>query len=82
MPVVKIIILINIINIQFYHFTFLAPPLKGKINEPFSLEEASNLTHEFFYDNFAKFLCKDYHAKLMCQTWCIFTAKQFIFFVL
>ena len=40
--------------------------------EPFCLENALNLTHEFFYDNFIKkfllnFLVKIVIKKLMCQ---------------
>ena len=35
--------------------TYFSPPVfEGKINEPFCLENASNLTHEFLYDNFNK----------------------------
>ena len=30
---------------------------KRKINEPFRLANASNLTHEFLYDNLTKFSC-------------------------
>ena len=54
-------------------------------NEPFHLEKASNLTHEFLYDNLNKkillnFLVKVVIQKLMCQILCIFKEKWFIFF--
>ena len=32
----------------------ILPPFEAKIKETFFLENASNLTHEFFYDNFSK----------------------------
>ena len=43
-----------------------------KNNKPFLLENASNLTHEFLYDNFNKkillnFLVKIVITKLMCK---------------
>ena len=34
---------------------FSAPPFGGKIKEPFFLENASNLTHEFFMTSFDAF---------------------------
>ena len=35
------------------HFCFSVHRFEGK-NEPFLVENASNLTHEFLYDNFNK----------------------------
>ena len=36
-------------------------------NESFLLKNASNLTHEFVYDNFNKKILLNCHTKLMCQ---------------
>ena len=67
----------NLLGIIKYNFILLLP-FGGKMNE-----NASNLTHEFLYDNFNKkillnFLVKIVIQKLMCQIWCIFKDKWFI----
>ena len=67
--------------------TFASQPLVfEEKNEPFILENASNLTHKFLYDNFSKkillnFLVKIIIKKLMSQICCIFKNKWFIFFL-
>ena len=54
-----------------------------KKSKPFLLENSSNLTHEFLYDNFLKksFLIKIIIKKLMCEILCIFKEKLFIIFL-
>ena len=51
-------------------------------NEPFILENALNLSHEFLYDHFNKknfVKCSFKIVILMCQIWCIFMDKWMIF---
>ena len=49
-------------------------------NEPFLLENASNLTNEFLYDNFNKKIYQDFFVKIVtqkltCEILCIFKEK-------
>ena len=74
-----------IMNIQYFNPFASQHLVFEKKNEPFLLENAPNLTHEFLYDNFNKkilinFFVKTIIQKLMCQILFIFKEKWFIFF--
>ena len=71
--------------IQFQNKDFAFIFCSSEKKEFFLLENASNLTHEFLHDNFKKillnFYVKIFIQNLMCQIWCIFKDKLFIFFL-
>ena len=54
-------------------------------NEPFHLENALNLTHEFFYDDFNKNILLNFLIKFVIQKFVLnlmhFQGKWFIFFL-
>ena len=64
----------NSIKILVLMFWFLAPSIGGKTNEPFCLENASNLTLDFLYNNFIKKDLKNSYVNF-------FKIKQLIYFL-
>ena len=80
-----IIIILSYKIYSSYLSLYLVSPFKGNIIEPFHLENAPNLIHEFLYDIFNKkiyqnFLVKYVTQKRMCQLWCIFQTKWLVCF--